>query len=213
MIIEPQKTTLSYRCPACGYVATGYLEVFSLSGDLFKLKCSCHGSELIIQKTKEDSFRLTVPCFACPRPHDYIISKNVFFNSEIFVIPCSLSGFDICFIGKESLVEKEVERANHELGEILGDFAIENMRKTKEEFEFNDAQILDIVSYTISELCEESAIHCSCPPNEGDYTCEILNREVVVRCNKCGDSKCVPTTSVIEATEFLEADSLILDKN
>ncbi|MBQ3017552.1 MAG: hypothetical protein IJD89_01280, partial [Clostridia bacterium] len=114
MIIDQKKTTLAYRCPHCGSVPTSMVGAFSLSGDLFKLKCSCGHSHLTVEKTREDKLRLTVPCLVCPQPHSYILSKNVFFGSDIFVIPCSLCGIDICFIGKEREVASAVVRSNDE---------------------------------------------------------------------------------------------------
>ena len=58
MIIEPKKTTLAYRCPACGGVPTSIVGIFSLSAELFKLKCDCGGSALTIQKTNDGQLLL-----------------------------------------------------------------------------------------------------------------------------------------------------------
>ena len=71
MIIDQKKTTLAYRCPHCGAVPTSMVGAFSLSGDLFKLKCSCGNSHLTVEKTNDDKLRLTVPCVVCPQPHTY----------------------------------------------------------------------------------------------------------------------------------------------
>ena len=55
MIIDQKKTTLAYRCPHCGAVPTSMVGAFSLSGDLFKLKCSCGNSHLTVEKTNDDT--------------------------------------------------------------------------------------------------------------------------------------------------------------
>ena len=65
MIIEPKSTTIAYRCPACGGVAKGIVGIFSLSGDMFKLKCSCGNSHMTVLK-ENDQLRLIVPCVSCP---------------------------------------------------------------------------------------------------------------------------------------------------
>ena len=57
MIIEPKKTTLAYRCPACGGVPTSVVGIFSLNAELFKLKCDCGGSHMTVQKTEDGGFR------------------------------------------------------------------------------------------------------------------------------------------------------------
>ena len=121
MILDQKKTTLAYRCPACGGVPTSMVGAFSLSGNLFKLKCTCGESNITVEKTHEDKIRLTVPCLVCPTPHTYLLSKNVFFGSDIFVIPCSVCGVDICFIGKENEVSSAVKRSNDEIIKLFGD--------------------------------------------------------------------------------------------
>ena len=69
MIIEQKKTTLAYRCPKCGCLPTSIVGAFSLSGNLFKLKCECGGSFMTVEKLEQGKIRLTVPCVACPTPH------------------------------------------------------------------------------------------------------------------------------------------------
>ena len=65
MIIDQKKTTLAYRCPHCGAVPTSMVGAFSLSGDLFKLKCSCGNSHLTLEKTNDDKI------FPCPDHADF----------------------------------------------------------------------------------------------------------------------------------------------
>lgn len=210
MIIEPKKTTLAYRCPACGGVPTSIVGAFSLSGNLFKLKCSCQGSYMTVQKETDGNLRLTVPCVACPRPHDYVLSKNVFFGSDIFIIPCSLCGIDICFIGKEEDVASAIVRSNDEIVKMLGDCSIEQLKTDGKKSELSDPQVLDIVSYVVRELHDEGNLHCNCKNDDGDYVCTIYDDYVLVKCKKCKASASVPANSTIAAHEFLNSDSLTL---
>ena len=128
MILDLKKTTVAYRCPQCGAVTTSIVGVFSLNGKLFKLKCSCGGSHMTVEKQNDGHITLTVPCVACPRPHIYNLTENVFFSSDVFVIPCSLCGVDICFLGKEEEVAKAVDYSNKELLTMLGDASIEGLK-------------------------------------------------------------------------------------
>ena len=157
MIIDQKKTTLAYRCPHCGAVPTSMVGAFSLSGDLFKLKCSCGNSHRTLEKTNDDKLRLTVPCVVCPQPHTYMLSKNVFFNSDIFVIPCSLCGVDICFIGHERDVASAVVRSNEEILAALGDNSIDSLRQEKEE-NYTDPAVFDMITFVISDLADEGKI-------------------------------------------------------
>jgi hypothetical protein len=182
---------------------------FSLSGDLFKLKCTCGGSQLNVEKTSDDKLRLTVPCLVCPTPHSYIISKNVFFGSDIFVIPCNLSGIDICFIGKEKEVASAILRSNDEIMKALGDTPIDSLRGSDEDY--TDPAVFDMITYVVSDLCEEGKIYCHCKDGEGEYQADILKSSVLVKCKKCGASKTIEAHGVGDAESFLHASELVLE--
>ena len=210
MIIEPKKTTLAYRCPSCGGVPTSVVGIFSLNAELFKLKCDCGNSHMTIQKTNDDKFRLTVPCVSCPQPHDYVISKNVFFNSDCFIIPCSLCGVDICFIGTEDSVSSSVKHSNEEIAKMLGDYAIEQLKTKDSELNVVDPQIMEVVRFVITDLHEEGKIYCNCENNDGDIVVDIMNDFVSINCKKCGAKKIVPADSTLAAHDLLNIDSITL---
>lgn len=209
MIIEQKTTTLAYRCPVCGGVPTSMVGAFSLSGDLFKLKCSCGGSSMTLEKLRDGKLSLTVPCVACPSPHIYTLSKDVFYNSDVFVIPCSLCGVDICFIGKEKNVADAVNRSNEEILKILGESSLTSL-KNNGEYNLSDPQVVEIITYVVHELNDEGKIYCGCPEGEGEYECNVYNDFVTVKCKKCKKSATLPTDSTIAAHEFLNADKLTL---
>lgn len=208
MIIDQKKTTLAYRCPHCGAVPTSMVGAFSLSGNLFKLKCACGESFLTVEKTDGDKLRLTVPCVVCPKPHSYIISNNVFFGSDIFVIPCALSGVDICFIGKERAVADAVLRSNEEIMKSLGEAGIDEFKD--EASNDYDPALFDMVSYVISDLHDEGKIYCGCENSEGEYLATIDQGTVRVECKKCGASASLELRDSEAAHEFLGKTELHL---
>ncbi len=211
MILNQKETTLAYRCPACGGVVTSIVGAFSLSGSLFRLKCSCGGSHMTVEKTNDGKMRLIVPCMVCATDHSYIISNEVFFDNDIFVIGCSMSGIDICFIGKEKLVEDAIIRSNEEIIEMVGGGDLESIKNMeKDRSALSDPQILDIVKFVINDLAEEEKIYCNCT-DKGDFICDIYDEHVTVRCGKCGCKKDIPTNSVISAHAFLDATELRLE--
>lgn len=208
MIIDQKKTTLAYRCPHCGSVPTSMVGAFSLSGNLFKLKCSCGESVLTVEKIEGDKLRLTVPCVVCPKPHSYIISNNVFFGSDIFVIPCSLSGIDICFIGGERAVADAVLRSNEEIMKSLGEAGIDEFQsEAKNDY---DPALFDMVSYVISDLNDEGEIYCNCEDGQGEYLVTIDNGCVRVECKKCGAKTEIELRDSEAAHEFLGKTELHL---
>ena len=84
MILGSKETTIAYRCPNCGKMVFSVVGVFTLSGDLLKLKCGCGESEMVIQYTSDRKLRLTVPCIVCSSPHTYLISSKNFFSEDVF---------------------------------------------------------------------------------------------------------------------------------
>ena len=208
MILDQKKTTLAYRCPSCGAVPTSMVGAFSLIGALFKLKCTCGGSQLNVEKTSDDKLRLTVPCLVCPTPHSYIISKNVFFGSDIFVIPCNLSGIDICFIGKEKEVASAILRSNDEIMKALGDTPMDSLKGSDDDY--TDPAVFDMITYVISDLLDEGKIYCRCPDGHGEYEAAILKNSVEVKCKNCGASATIDARGTYDAEQFLHADELRL---
>ena len=209
MILDQKQTTLAYRCPQCGGVPTSMVGAFSLSGDLFKLKCSCGESVMSVEKTRDNKYRLTVPCLLCPNPHTYVLSREVFFGSDIFLLPCSLCGIDLCFIGREPEVARAIYKSNEEIAKSLGDASIESL-KGKENEKFYDPNVLEIVTYVINDLNEDGKIYCNCMDGVGEYECNVYEEHLTVKCKKCGASVDIDITSTLKAQDFLNAEELIL---
>ncbi len=212
MIVKPDETTVAYRCPDCGCGVKSIVGIFSLSADMLKLKCPCGSSSMTIKRTNDDKIRLAVPCMVCRRDHDYVISKDLFFKNELFELPCSLSGFSLCFIGNGDDVSAAIDRADDELRRVLKEAGAESLDIFKEQPDKTEeipvAQVYDIVRFILKELEEEHAIRCNC--NEGDYDIEIFDDSVCVYCKNCGAKQFVSTASLAEAQAFLEIDELVL---
>ena len=86
MVLQQKQTTVAYRCPECGAIVLSLVGIFALTADMIRLKCPCGQSELEILYTKDKKVRLTVPCFACPTSHSYLISSSLFFEKELFTL-------------------------------------------------------------------------------------------------------------------------------
>jgi predicted DNA-binding protein YlxM (UPF0122 family) len=85
-------------------------------------------------------------------------------------------------------------------------------RIVKGEQTVSDPQVLEILIYVIKELDEEGRIHCRCSEeSEKEYDIEFLRESMKITCKSCGASKEIPTASLIDAHEFLNADSLTLE--
>ena len=190
------------------------VDVFNLSADMIKLKCSCGESEMTVVRSKDGKVRFTVPCILCPKPHNFTVSSNLFFNKELFVLPCPYSDINICMMGDINYVKAELSRSELELLDMLEKSGLSSFEELHGEDEntLSDPQIREIVTYVIKELDEEGKIYCNCEDrNSGEYDAEIMRDGIRVTCAKCGAAKTIPTDSLISANEFLNADSLELE--
>ena len=224
MVIEPKQTTVAYRCPHCGSGVLSAVGMFSLTADMMKLKCSCGKSELQIVYSKDGKVRLKVPCMICPNGHSYTVSRNIFFDRDIFVLPCPVSDINICFMGETDRVKFELSRTELQLLQILEDNGISSFEALHGEEEMlTDPQISEIVLFVVHDLEAENKIYCRCNPapvgnekmeNDGEervYDVEILEDGIKVTCTECGSSRVIPTDSLLTAHAFLNCDALYLE--
>lgn len=210
MVLGKKETTVAYKCPHCGTLVMSLVGAFALSADMIKLKCPCGQSELSALYTKDKKIRLTVPCIACPNPHSYTVTSQVFFGGELFRIPCALSGIDICYCGKQDEVVAAAEATDNMLRTILGDSALETLAGARGEEYMTDPQVREIVTYVVQDLCEAGGIHCNCEDGQPDVLIEIGDVTVTVTCQKCGAMAVLPADSLTSAEDFLGAESLEL---
>lgn len=222
MVLKPKKTTIAYRCPACGHNIIGMVGVFMLSSDMIKLKCNCGKSELVLNRTQDEKIHLTVPCIVCPNPHNYTLSEGAFFDKDITILSCSYSDVDTCFIGDEDKVNECLKESDEYLERILDDAGFASYEdfitgkdmldgEVPNDLGLFSSQVDEIVRFVISELKEEDAICCGCRnKDEADYDFEILGEQLHIFCSKCGYEAFIPMTGTDHATAFLNIDRLVL---
>ena len=212
MILNPKQTTVAYRCPSCGAGVMSAVGFFNLSADMIKLKCDCGGSEMSLVYGKDGKVRFNVPCFLCPTPHQYTLSSNVFFDKDLFVLPCPYSGINIAMMGETNNVKAELARTELELLDMLEQSGLQSFEELHSEQSISDPQVIEIITYVIKELDEEGKIKCRCEQGEeSEYELEFLADSIQLTCKKCGASKRIFTQSLIDAHEFLNADSIELE--
>lgn len=214
MILDPKQTTIAYRCPSCGTGVISAVGMFSLSADMLKLKCTCGQSELTMVRTADNKVRLSVPCILCPKPHNFVVSQNIFYGRDLFVLPCPYSDLNICFMGEMNHVKAELARSELELLDMMeknGMADLEALHKKEEEL-LPDPQILDIIMFVIHDLEAEGKIYCKCADHDdGEYDCQMMEDGILVFCKKCGASHVVPVNNLLGAQAFLDCDSLRLE--
>ncbi len=192
-----QDSMLAYRCPSCGAQVCSVTGVFALSGDLFKLKCDCGGSELVLMRTGADKLQLTVPCFLCASPHQYVVSRELLTTKDLFTLTCACSDIPICITGTETQVLAAAEEADAMLQTQMDAAGFSDFSDFHPAHEAPpaDPADADAVQFAFSALCEEGGILCNCPAGEGDYTYELMTDSVLFYCRGCGCTKMMPLGS------------------
>ena len=177
MIVKPKDTTVAYRCPYCGGAVKSVVGVFSLSGDMLKLKCPCLRSEMRMSYTQDGKIRLGVPCFLCGKNHEFTLSRKAVLEREQTLLSCPFTGIDICFIGTKKNVEEQLERADRELHQLLEEndaldfFDEDGGEDGEEEYDGRitpDLSLLPVISTVVKELMYEGKIHCGCQVKQGN---------------------------------------------
>ena len=220
MILDAKQTTVAYRCPECGAGVMSAVNIFSLSADMVKLKCTCGKSEMTVVSQKDGRVRLTVPCVACPTPHTFTLNSSLFFGKELFSMQCPYSDFGIACLGEINQVKAELAREELALLDMLEKSGVDcaeffgGNRSTEDDLPpLTDPQVRDIVMFVINELDAEGKIFCRCDAHDNgrQYDAEILDDGVKVSCRKCAASRLIPTDSSLSAHAFLNADALYLE--
>lgn len=223
MILKSKETTIAYRCPVCGKIILGMVGIFTLSGDMIKLKCDCGRSELTLTRTNDNRIRLTVPCIICPNPHNYTISADSFFERDVFALACPYSTIDICFIGEKERLDHALHDADEQLIRILNDAGLSEYAdfrsgieevngKSEKESDLDFSHVEEIVRFMLAELKEDGCIECGCDDGEGEYDFEFIDDSVRVFCKRCGADETISLASTLAANEFLHTDKLTLEK-
>ena len=220
MVIEKKQTTIAYRCPKCGAGVMSMVDVFTLSAPMIKLKCSCGASEMTIIKQNDGKIRLTVPCIACPTPHSYLLSSNVFFGKDEFFLQCPYSDMNVCFLGEMEHVKANLAKSEFELIKLMEEYGISDLsvfgEANKQDVDDSlDSEQTQNVVFVLSELEAENKIFCKCSHqnevDEGKYGYEIMSEGVLVKCRDCGAERLIPTDNSLNTYAFLDADELHLD--
>lgn len=218
MVLDTKNTTVAYRCPHCGSAVFSGINLFTLTADMLKLKCTCGHSEMTLVNTQDGKVRLSVPCMLCPRPHQFLLSRTLLFDKELFCMPCPYSDINVCCVGEDNHVRAEMARAELELLKLLEENGISdfsalqaaNEQDTAKSFP-TDPQVRDIVMFVIHDLDAEGKIYCHCPAgSEHNFDAVIEDDCIRVLCTMCGASRRIPTDSGLAAHAFLHSDSLDL---
>ena len=209
--MQNNKTTVCYRCPDCGAILTFDVTRERLDKGLLSMRCiQCSKSKLDIMLTPDDTVNLTVPCLICPHSHPYRISKEAFFNKEIYCFTCSYSGLDICFIGQEDLVDEEIIRTGREIRE-LSELSGANSQDDSDHANLYvaDSNVVREVMFAIGNLQEDKKIKCTCGASSVKVLIDYDKIDII--CKVCAKKKSIASRTKFDANAAIELEEIIID--
>ena len=202
-----KSTKIAYRCPYCGCIISANVNMFMLSGG-FKLECiECHKAALDINITKDMKIKLLVPCLVCPHPHPYTVSAETFFSKEIFLLSCSFSGLDICFIGDEDKVEDEIDRTESIIMYLLADAKDDEAAAVQSDMLVADTNVVREVLFALDNLMQQKKISCSQCSSKA-VKVVIDYDSVRVGCKVCGKETVLPARNKFDASSAIDLEEL-----
>lgn len=226
MNIRSKTVTVAYKCPNCGRTVFAPPGLFTLSGDMFKIKCDCEdGSELIIRREK-GKINISCPCLICRSGHSFSLDENTDLP-KVIACGCPLSGIKICFIGEKEDIDEEVFEADDEFCGILEENGFESLGEfiqAKKQNERNGAsenpmggiekvsagELATLVGSFLTILREEDGILCGCSPEEQKLAVSYAEDGLLISCENCGGKHTVPFSTLLDPYSLAEIDSIYL---
>lgn len=202
------KTTVAYRCPACGAILTFDVTKERLEKGRMSMPCiQCGKSHLDISKEPSGSISLLVPCLMCPHPHPYKISAEMFFEKEIYCFPCSFTGIDICFIGESDFVDDEIIRSGREISDLIEE-ANDDPDSKSADVMVADMSVMREVLFAIGNLQDDKKIKCSC----GSSAVKVIldYDKAVIVCKVCSKKKEIAARTRFDANAAIDLEEIII---
>lgn len=198
-----KNAVIAARCPHCGGIIAERIGISSLSrlAGTHTVRCKiCGNGTLSLTGGSDGKIRLSVPCLVCPHPHPFTLATTGFFEKELFVLQCSYSGLDLCFIGTEEKVDEALRASARQLKEIFDEADAE-----KTAHNFLDADVMQEVMYAVEELAITNRISCDCAGGEPNLSIVVDYDKVRISCKDCG---CEKTLYASEREDIKKASEL-----
>ena len=202
-------TRVAYRCPYCGCIISADVNMFMLAGG-FKMECTeCRKASLDMKMEKDGKVRLSVPCLVCPHPHPYTVSSEIFFSRDIFLLSCSFSGLDICFIGDKDKVEDEIDRTESIIMDLISDIKDDEQSEKESDMLVKDTNVVREVLFALDQLSAKGAVRCGECGSKA-FKVIIDYDQIRVCCKVCGKEKVLNARNKFDASAAIDLEELIL---
>jgi hypothetical protein len=204
--VSEKSCVVASRCPECGAIIADRVNIFNLAGGQHNIKCKiCGKSSLSISMSADGKIRLSVPCLLCPHPHPYTLGTTAFFTRDLFLLQCSYSGLDICFIGTEEKVDEALRLSAKQLKELF-----DEQKSEEESKNFLDSEVMQEVMYSVEELAITNRIRCDC--GEPNLAIVVDYDKVHISCKDCSCKATLFASEKSDIEKVAAIKRLVLEK-
>ena len=209
------KISVAARCNYCCSVIETEISVFNLSGGKIQAKCpKCGKSMLEITLSQDGKVRLSVPCVACPHPHPFTLSAETMFTKELFLLQCSFTKLDICFIGNKGKVNEELIKNGKELQAMLDEAS--NLASEENSYDEETLEQMKLILSFIDECAKKGDIICPCQKNKTAPGVELTmgdDDSVTLTCRECGRKVTIDVYDTGFFETLLDMGKIFLEDN
>ncbi len=212
------KMIIAYRCPECGAGVLSMIDPIQFvagkaGSDMLRLKCSCGGSEMIVERVGAETARLTVPCLLCTKPHVFSFDRRSVSMDDCLTLNCPLSALPVCYVGEMEHVKAALAADELKLLNTLEENGVPDFKALRAQEQMGrvcDPEMLQSVLFVAHDLEEEGKIVCRCAQAPEAYLIETTEDGVRVACPHCGAERIIPADFSPAAYAFLDSDTLDL---
>lgn len=209
MLIDT-RVTIAYKCSICGSFNFANISLFKLLHQKEHiLKCECSRSQAIIKTDKSSELRVFTPCIGCGDRHLYAVNFKDIIRRDVNIFICPKTGIEHCFIGKDEVVRKAIDKLEGEQDKLIDMFGYDNYFK-------NTRVMLDSLN-KVHDIAEKGNLYCECGSRDIEVT--LFSDRIYLKCKKCSGSRIINATSnkdlknivteqhILLITEILNCDS------
>ncbi len=208
------KISVAARCAHCCSVIETEISVFNLSGGRIKADCpNCGKDSLEITLSQDGKVRLSVPCVACPHPHPFTLSAETMFTKDLFLLQCSFTRLDICFMGNKNKVNEELIKNGKELQAMMNEAAA--LEGEDDPFDEEALEQMKLILSFIDECAKKGDILCPCQKNKTAPGVELAMNDdsVTLTCRECGRSVSIDVFDTGFFETLLDMGKIFLEDN
>jgi hypothetical protein len=200
MLID-MHVTIAYKCFSCGTFEFTNINLFELFlHNTYVSRCRCNGAKLEITGISRNKYKISVPCIGCGSEHFWILDREQFFNNDILINTCPVTGIKHCFMGRDADVRNYIDNFEKELDVIIDDLGYENY--------FNNTQVMIDTLNKIHDIAEQGNLHCECGCE--DIKVSMLRKGIYLKCAQCSGNKFIPASSNNDLKKTMKKVSIVL---